>query len=109
MVWQFPLTMRRILAGLLAAAGAGYGALLVATYLYTTAPNALGPNLSDLHRLLFNRDSPISPMQRRLDASDTPLGTGPLISSESVTGKPMRFAFTGLPDEAAKPLSSIEL
>src|SRR5262245_60877446 len=109
MVRQIPLTTRRVLAVLLAAAGVAYGALLVATYLNTTAPSSLGPSLSEVRRLLFNADRPISPMERRLEASDTPLGTGPLISSESVTGKSMRFAFTGLSEEVAKPLSTVEL
>jgi hypothetical protein len=101
---DLPLTSRRILAGLLAAAGIAYGALLVATYLQTTAPSSLGPDLGELDRLLFSAARPVSPMERRLDASDTPLGTGPLI-----TGGMMRSAFTDQSDELTKPLNPTEL
>jgi hypothetical protein len=81
---QLPSPARRLLAVVLAAVACGYGAVLVMTYLQTTAPSQLGPNLSELDRLLFPTNTAISPMQRRLEAADTPLGAGPLI-----TGRPL--------------------
>jgi hypothetical protein len=109
MVCKLPFNWRCVLAGLLIAAGIGYGALLVATYLHTTPPSALGPTLAELNRLLFTGERPISPMERRLEAADTPLGTGPLISGESAGGESMRFVFAGRSDELVEPLSSSEL
>ena len=87
---QLPLSTRHLLAAILAVAGLSYAALLVATYLQTTASAALGPDLSELDRLLFHAARPISPMERRLEASDTPLGSGPLISGQHTTAGPLR-------------------
>jgi hypothetical protein len=109
---QLSLTTRRLVAGLLAAAGIAYGALFVATYQKNTAPSALGPDLREVQRLLFNASRPISPMERRLEASDTPLGTGPLISgppsSEPETAdSSMRLAFSRVTNQ--RELSAAEL
>ena len=61
------------MAGLLAVAGIAYAGLVVATYVRTSASNALRTKLSDLRRLAFHTEHPMSPMERRLEASDTPL------------------------------------
>jgi hypothetical protein len=113
MLHQLPLTLRRILTVLLAAVGIAYVALLVTTYEESTAPSALGPDLGELDRLLFSAARPIGPLQRRLDAADTPLGAGPLISGEIITTprnsvETMRFAFTGH-SEPNHPMSTQEL
>src|SRR3954454_789782 len=79
MLQQVPLTARRFLAALLTAAAIAYVCLLVAIYVQTTAPSALAPDMRDLNRLLFHPERPISSMERRLEAANTPLGTGPLI------------------------------
>src|SRR5262245_748541 len=102
---QLPLSWRYTLAGLLTAAGVGYGTLLVAAYLQTTAPSSLCPAPGELNRLLFGDERLVSPMERRLEAADTPLGTGPLISGGSTGGKSMRFVFAGRLDENVEPLS----
>src|SRR5262245_32577057 len=83
MVQQLSLMPRHLLAAHLAVAGLAYGALLVATYLQITPPSSLAPSLADVDRLLFPVDKPISPMQRRLEAADTPLGMGPLITGRT--------------------------
>lgn len=83
MLQQLSLTKCRILAALLAAAGLAYAALLVTTYLQVTPPSNVAPDLADLDRLLFPAEKPISPMQRRLEAADTPLGMGPLITGRT--------------------------
>ena len=82
MFQKLNLTTRRLLAALLATAGLAYGALLVTTYVKTTAPSSLSPDLGELRRLLYQAAKPISAMERRLEASDTPLGTGPLIVNQ---------------------------
>ena len=97
----------------------GHVALLVVTYLHTTPPSALAPELADLNRLLYRTERPVSPMERRLEASDTPLGAGPLISGPSASGvnssilttndSSMRFAFTDPSDGQAKSLTAAEL
>src|SRR5437868_14781900 len=79
MLQQAPLIVRRFLAALLTAAGIAYAGLLVAIYVQTTAPSALAPDMRELNRLLFHPERPISSMERRLEAANTPLGTGPLI------------------------------
>jgi hypothetical protein len=94
---RLPLSARRLLAALLAAAACGYSALLVTTYLQTTAPSELGPSLGELNRLLFPTTEAISPMQRRLEAADTPLGAGPLI-----TGRPLDQYSELAPSELAQ-------
>src|SRR5262245_46460064 len=109
MVRQLPLTRRYTLAGLLIVAGVTYGALLVATYLQTTPPSALGPRLAELKGLLFADEKPVSPMERRLEAADTPLGTGPLISGESAGEKSMRFAFGEQSGDLGRALTKDEL
>jgi hypothetical protein len=109
MYQQLSLTTRRVFAGLLAAAGVAYGALIVATYANTTAPSSLGPDLVELKRLLFSAAKPAGAMERRLEASDTPLGTGPLISGGSAGSVSMRFAFAGQSDERTTPLNAKEL
>jgi hypothetical protein len=100
---------RCILAGFLAAAGLAYGALLVATYFKATPPGALGPDLRELDRLLFRVGRPVSPMQRRLEAADTPLGAGPLIGSSAAVEEGMRFAFKVRSDAASTPLTAAEI
>src|SRR5262245_21085194 len=83
---QLPPLTRLALAVLLAAAGIAYSAVLVASYVQTTAPSAVAPELGELNRLLFHAARPVGPMERRLEAADTPLGTGPLISVEPRVG-----------------------
>jgi hypothetical protein len=96
---QIPRTARRFLAALLIAAGIGYTGLLVAIYVQTTAPSALAPDLWDLDRLLFHPARPISSMERRLEAANTPLGMGPLIRESPASSR----------DELAESLSSTQL
>jgi hypothetical protein len=79
MLQQVPPIARMFLAALLTAAGICYVGLTVAIYVQTTAPSALAPDLRDLNRLLFHPERPISSMERRLEAANAPLGTGPLI------------------------------
>src|SRR5207302_270869 len=54
---------------------------------------------------LYQAARPISAMERRLEASDTPLGTGPLITG----GTSMALAFTPDSNELAKRLTAAEL
>src|SRR3954454_2752831 len=99
MLQQVPLIARIFLAALLTAGAIAYVGLLVAIYLQTTAPSALAPDMRDLHRLLFHPERPISSMERRLEAANAPLGTGPLIRES--TGSAM--------SEVGETLSSAEL
>src|SRR3954463_1759633 len=71
---------RNWLTLLLVFAGAAYLVLLAATYLKATAPGSLAPDPAEVHRLLFDAARPISALERRLTAADTPLGVGPLIT-----------------------------
>src|SRR5262245_3031896 len=105
MAQQLPRMTHRIFAAILAAIGVAYSALLVVTYLQTTAPSSLGPDLSELDRLLFHASRPISPMERRLEAADTPLGTGPLISGPAS----MPLPFSNRLHANDTPLSATEL
>ncbi len=105
MLQKLNSTTRFLLAALLATAGLGYSALLVTTYLKTTAPSSLSPDLGELHRLIYRAARPISAMQRRLEASDTPLGTGPLITG----GTSMASVFTPELSELSKGLTADEL
>src|SRR5439155_14352385 len=98
MLHNLPSMSRHLFAALLATCGLAYAALLVTTYLMTTAPSSLAPDLGELQRLLFVAARPVSAMERRLAASDIPLGAGPLISS----GIAMPIPFTG----QSEPLSA---
>ena len=71
---------RRLSVPLLATAGLAYIVVLAATYFQATAPGSLAPNPAELRRLLFQAARPISALERRLAAADTPLGAGPLIT-----------------------------
>ena len=87
---RFPLTRNSV--GLtLAVAGAAYFMLAAVTYFKATAPGSLAPDLAEVHRLFFQTARPSSALERRLAAADTPLGTGPLIT----TGTSMESPFYG--------------
>ncbi len=105
MLRELSLPIRQLFAALLAAAGLAYLVIVAATYLKTTPPSSLSPDLNELHRLLFIAARPICAMERRLAASDTPLGTGPLISA----GASMSAVFSGGSNELANHLSETEL
>jgi len=81
---RISVTTRYLVAAMLLASGVAYCILLIGTYFQTAAPNRLWPNLDDLDRLLFLQVRPVSPMERRLVMSDTPLGTGPLITGQTM-------------------------
>jgi hypothetical protein len=83
MLQLLPATTRRVLAGILLAAGLAYGILLATTFFQTAAPSQMVPDLAEIKRLLFPSAKPISPLERRLVMSDTPLGTGPLITGQT--------------------------
>jgi len=69
-----------LIAWTILTASASYLALFITTYFKTTAPGSLAPDLVELHRLLFQAAKPVSALERRLAAADTPLGTGPLVT-----------------------------
>src|SRR5262245_28949224 len=104
MLHQLTLNVRRSLAALLAAAAVAYVALLAATYFKTTAPSLLVPDFGELDRWLFSAAPPISPMERRLEAADTPLVAGPLIS-----GPTMGSPFARKSNEGTQALTQTDL
>jgi hypothetical protein len=86
----------------LAAAASGYCTLLIATYLQLTSPSALLPDLRELDRLLFSTATPVSQIERLLEAS----------TGEMNRGGTMRPAFTDQSagwDALTKPMTADEL
>jgi hypothetical protein len=95
---HLPIAGRRVRRAALVTSGLAFAVLLILTYFKTTAPGSLAPDPAELHRLLFQAAKPVSALERRLAAADTPLGTGPLVT----TGTSMESPFYGQSLKAAE-------
>jgi hypothetical protein len=83
-----PIADSRILPLALMTSGLAFAVLLILTYFKTTAPGSLAPDAAELHRLIFQAAKPVSALERRLAAADTPLGTGPLVTAGTTMESP---------------------